>query len=529
MFGRRSAERVKAAESALNAGRLDEAYELLRDPALRDESRASGVRSRLCEPLLMRAQERLIAERFGEALQDLDRAAWCGAAPQRVEEWRRRAVAAMQDRQRAQREVRERLNAAEQRLAEGALTLARQELAPLRDESEAAAIAERVARTAERAEALLADARSAVSRGAIDEAVRACEAVRQMYPGAEGLDAIEDSVCSAAMDDANRALADGRPDRARAVLAQLGRIGLNRPARLDLEHAQSILNDVATSFAAGRFEVAAIAAARLEQLVPGAKWLEALRSKLTQLQELSAGVRQGPIGFLLSPQNAAAVIPSIGADRGAAGVAPTPPPVIVEPGLPRRLMLRIDGAGSFLLLRGDRVTIGRAGPGATADLPLVSDLPEQAAEIVRSGEDYFVLAPSGLTVNDQPVRQALLDREAKLRIGRRVRLTFRRPSLKSPSAAIDLESGVRTVSDVRRVILMGGPVLLGPTSECHVVLPGTSIVLSERGGRMFARGLSGGGVIGAMAPVVPGQPLEIAGVRMSIQAWTGVSVAPPVG
>ena len=54
--------------------------------------------------------------------------------------------------------------------------------------------------------------------------------------------------------------------------------------------------------------------------------------------------------------------------------------------LPRRLLFRIDGVGSFLLIRGDRVSIGRAGGGA--DLELQSDLAERQAEIIRAAEDY---------------------------------------------------------------------------------------------------------------------------------------------
>ena len=68
-----------------------------------------------------------------------------------------------------------------------------------------------------------------------------------------------------------------------------------------------------------------------------------------------------------------------------------------------------------------------------------------------------------LELAGKPVDYALLADGDRIRLGRRVRLTFRRPSLKSNTAFLELGEGVRTTTDCRRVLLWGGPILIGST------------------------------------------------------------------
>src|SRR5262249_53122333 len=151
-----------------------------------------------------------------------------------------------------------------------------------------------------------------------------------------------------------------------------------------------------------------------------------------------------------------------------------------------------------LLLRSERIVIGRAG--TAADLPIISDLNERHAEIHRAGDDYFITAVSGVEVAGSPVRQALLSAGDRIQLGRRVRMTFDRPSRKSPAAVLSLGEGVRSVVDVRRVLLWTGPILLGPTTDCHIPLRGgmPGLVLVERGGQIQLRALPGGNTAGLL-------------------------------
>jgi hypothetical protein len=186
--------------------------------------------------------------------------------------------------------------------------------------------------------------------------------------------------------------------------------------------------------------------------------------------------------------------------------------------LPKRLLLRIDGVGSFLLLRGERISIGHAGPGATADLPLVSDLAERQAEVIRAGEDYFVVSSGGVELADRRVDYALLHSGDRIRLGKRIRLKFLRPSQKSTTAVLELGDGVRTTTDCRRVILWGGPLLMGNTRECHIPLAhaGSGAILLERDGRVLVKPMAPG--VGA-AVVSHGRATELGDVRLTIQEW----------
>lgn len=182
------------------------------------------------------------------------------------------------------------------------------------------------------------------------------------------------------------------------------------------------------------------------------------------------------------------------------------------------MLLRIDGVGSFLLLRGERVSIGRAGPGATADLRLVSDLSERQAEIIRAGDDCFIASSGGVELAGHPVDYALLQDGDRIRLGRRVRLTFLRPSKKSSTAVLDLGDGVRTTTDCRRVILWSGPLIMGSTRECHVRLSPSvgGAILTEREGRLYFRPMTGSG---EMLAVKPGTPAEWGELRFKLQPW----------
>jgi hypothetical protein len=212
-----------------------------------------------------------------------------------------------------------------------------------------------------------------------------------------------------------------------------------------------------------------------------------------------AALAEGPLGLLASG-------PGIGrgADRSATDetvLAPaTPPraepaaspPALHAAGLPRRLLLKIDGVGSFLLLRSDRVLIGRSGP--LPDLPILGDLSEHHAEIFRAGEDYFLVGGSGVEIDGRPARHALLSPGDRIQLNRRVRLTFERPSRKSTAAVLKLGDGVRSVLDVRRAILWAGPIIIGAACDSHIPLrsAGPSWILLERGGEFQLRPMPGG-------------------------------------
>jgi hypothetical protein len=108
----------------------------------------------------------------------------------------------------------------------------------------------------------------------------------------------------------------------------------------------------------------------------------------------------------------------------------------------------------------------------------------------------------------------------RVRFGKRVRLKFRRPSQKSPTAALDLGEGVRMMTDCRRVILWSGPLILGATRDCHIRLGaalGRAVLSIERGGELVLRRL---GQHEDVIPLAVGQQMEAGELRLSVHAWS---------
>ncbi|MFG0289284.1 MAG: hypothetical protein ACF8CQ_13985 [Rhodopirellula sp. JB044] len=123
-------------------------------------------------------------------------------------------------------------------------------------------------------------------------------------------------------------------------------------------------------------------------------------------------------------------------------------------------ILQVDGIGSLLLLRSDRVSIGGESTTAPLDISLRTVGVSKPIRIYRDDEDYFWQCES----------QRLLSSGDSIAVGRRGRLRFTRAVAASNSAVLDV-SGVKLLrSDVRRVVLVADSVLFGH-SGCHFTLP----------------------------------------------------------
>ncbi|MBN2473171.1 MAG: hypothetical protein JXB62_01085 [Pirellulales bacterium] len=570
MFGRLAAVRMKTAEDAFAKGRLDEAFEIASAGDLAGNRRVQQLLQKLAEPLLHRGQDHLLSRRFAEALADFDRAARCGYQTNKINEWRRRAAEVMEDDQKAEHERRAALAVARERLAAGSLNGAADALAKApEDDPDRAAVSEQIARQAGRAKEALVAAKDALKRGHVARAVERLRVARALHCKLDEITEMEATLVEHALKQATEDFRNGRLNRVGQHLAVLGEVGRKRPERVEMEEALRLAREAAKALADDRYAKAAVLLGRLAQVGPKAGWVSDVRKHLGVLEEHRRALLEGPLGLILGLDvpSAVAAKSTAGGRAGAPGLGRAVPPVDderlataetlpaettemtdgVQPAcragarwprpdvlgpeaqnarhhgfLPRRLLLRIDGAGSFLLLRGDRVGIGRSGPGATADLQLISDLSERQAEIIRAGEDYFVVARSGVELAGRQVDHALLQDGDRVRLGKRIRLKFGRPSLKSTTAVLDLGDGVRTTTDCRRVILWSGPLLMGGTRECHIKLgPGIGgAILMERGGGLSVKSMAPGG---PTTPVPLGVQTELGELRMTVQGWSGDS------
>ena len=125
MFGRLFNSRLKAAENALNEGRLEEAYRLAIQPDLREHRRGAAVLAGLTEKFIERARNFYREDRFREALMDLDRAEAGGVMKDEIAELRGYVQTVAAEHERREDSRRERLNAAVKRIEGGSLAAGR--------------------------------------------------------------------------------------------------------------------------------------------------------------------------------------------------------------------------------------------------------------------------------------------------------------------------------------------------------------------------------------------------------------------
>jgi len=529
MFGQQNAIRIRAAEKALTNGRLEEALTIATSPDVADTRQARNLVDRLAEAFLQRGQDRLLSRRFDEAIADFELAGRCGCKAQTASEWRSRAQNAWRSEQKDAGDKATALATAETNLRRGRPAEAIQALANLSaDDAEARAMRARITEEKQKAVDAISAAKASLAAGDLAAAAAHVHAARQRDFAADGAAALESQIVETVIQEAGQAFSEGRLDKIRQQLAGLGGLGRTATNRLDFEEALRLAGEAASAIEANRFARAGVLLGRLTQLAPAAAWIVEVREHLTALDDHRRAVLAGPLGLLLGPDVGSQVsMAAAGADETIRRPALRQPEPIARQAadagdagrMTTRMLLRIDGVGSFLLLRGERISIGRAGPGASADLQLLSDLSDRQAEIVRAGEDYFIASNAGVELAGHPVDYALLQDGDRIRLGRRIRLTFLRPSKKSSTAVLDLGDGVRTTTDCRRVILWSGPLILGSTRESHVRLSPSvgGAILMEREGRLYFRPMSDSG---KMSVITPGSTAEWGELRFSLQPWS---------
>ncbi len=544
MFGRLASVRIKAAEDALAQGRIDEALETAISRDLAGNDRVQRLCKSLATAFFERGQERLMSRNFVGAISDFDRAGQCGYSLEKVNEWRHRAQAALAADHAADRLRADALNDARRRADAGSLVGAAEALqrAPLNDPAREA-LASAIDRQAQQASDALAIARSALERDDLHNASRQIRIAKSLHAKLEGLSETEHRLVDRAVERVRAAFESGRLDRARQDMEVLVDLDCRSAARVEMEDLMRHASAASEALLDHDYSRAALALGRLAKISQNAPWAAEARSHLDTIESAVEAVMEGPLGLLVSAQNRsmsrkprempglngetlpAVARPPIAREVPHGTGSPSADVLPPTPGLPRRILLRMDGVGSFLLVRGDRVSIGRAGPGATADVQLVSDLSDRHAEIVRAGEDYFVVSQSGVELAGSNVDHALLQDGDRVRLGKRFRLKFRRPSLKSSAALLELGEGVRMDNDCRRVILWSGPVLIGGARECHVPASGGrgDFVLIERGGRMYVKPIGGAS---EATPVEFGAAIAIGDLRFTASA---LNSAPSTG
>jgi len=139
--------------------------------------------------------------------------------------------------------------------------------------------------------------------------------------------------------------------------------------------------------------------------------------------------------------------------------------------LPHRFYLWIDGVGGYLVCLANRLTFGQALPGARVDIPLVADVSRLHATLTRDAEGYVVEAVRPILVNGNEVTRTLLQAGDRVTLGASCQFLFRMPVPGSGTARLELVSGHRLPTSVEGVLLMADTLVMGGSSQAHVMIP----------------------------------------------------------
>ncbi len=535
MFGGLFNSRLKAAENALNEGRLDEAYRLAIQPDLREHRRGAAVLAALTERFLERARGFYREDRFKDAMLDLDRAEAGGVMKKEIAELRGYVQTVAAEHERHEDSRRQRLDAAVKRIEGGSLAAGRDMLERVATEDRAAHDVRRKAEErAADAKRMVDHAERLLAAGQIPAAAERVRKAKAVDAHNEHVARLELQLCQKVMENARAAIIEGKLGRAADELACVGDLGRSLPSRRELADLLTIAQEAAGLVSGFRYAEARHRVMSLARQLPDAGWLKMAGEQLRQLDEFQTALFAGPLGDRVVIQAAAfgasasrdlqvARTPARAEARGS-GLDDTvalPERIDVDGGVPDRLLLLVDGGGSYLILRGGQASVGRAASEHPADVPLFSDVAERHANVARVDDDYFLFGVKEVEVGGNKTQHQLLRDGDRVVLGKKAKFTFRLPSRKSPSAVLELSDTTKMPNDVRRVVLFHQHASVGNGPTAHILCrhAGTPLVVFERNGQLWIRQQSDGHVDTGAKPLRLGEPVEIGGVSLVLEPW----------
>jgi hypothetical protein len=152
--------------------------------------------------------------------------------------------------------------------------------------------------------------------------------------------------------------------------------------------------------------------------------------------------------------------------------------------------LWIDGAGCYVVLTADAVTVGSPSSGPDRpDIAIMAPISRRQVQIVRLAEG-FTLIPVG---GGSGTSGRLLHSGDQFEIGGGVQLRLRIPNPLSQTAVLDIASSHRTEPRCNGVILLDQVCVLGPGADAHIRNPlwPEPLVLFRRNEALWCKATSG--------------------------------------
>ena len=485
--------KIKQTETALNDGRLDEAFELLQDNDLRQHRRGQLLLGRLAQALTQRSRQHLENQSFSQAMEDVKKAQQLSGSIAEVADLHRAINEALKNQHHSQRQQAQDIARAREHLDNGHLSAVHgllKDAQPNGDRS--ASILQEANQRRQAVNTPLQRAEKALQQqdwpAAVDELLKA----KNLHSSSEKLVDLIRQLTTGLTQCIKNTLQNGRLDRAAALLDKLE---LLVGSTIELQELRRFVSQCRRAFEhieQGRAQQATILLQRLSSLLPETAWLDEAIQNCHQMAQSLQALRIGPLAMLGSsysdlPDNEK----PLESNTAKVFSPPKNQPILPENSepLPAKFLIQIDGVGSFLVFREPIVSLGPISSTDHCDLPFIAHPQLPVVNLERSDDDYFIRSPRPIEVNNTPVTNHLLAHEDRIALSDRCRLQFFRPNAASSSAVLSLSSARLPRPDVRQVILLDRELILGPGPLTHIRADRLTekAIMFLHGGRLFCR------------------------------------------
>ncbi|MFH1748393.1 MAG: FHA domain-containing protein [Planctomycetota bacterium] len=513
--------RIRAAEKALENGRVEEAYGVAIQADVRTHRRGRKLCEALVKPLQARARLHLQAGRHVDALADLDKLAAIGHTGPDFETLRQRVVGQMREKQHRETDERQAYKRAAEDIDAGRLETGRLALDNIDDTQRRDELREDLDIRLQRSAQLLTQADEALNRGDVLTALRFWREARERHGRSQSADEMATRLAPALHNTLDEWFTEGRLDRFVGACTAMAAMRAADPVCEEYEQMADLCARGIAQLRDREYPALRQTLLRLQQTRADVRWVKEGLGVLSKIAASQESLQASPLGLYTSMAGPATAIKL----TQPAPRQPTTP--LAGPAtslIPNGLLMLVDGSGSSLVLSQDCVYIGRASSSQHVDIALPADIQAHHADILRAGEDYFLTAYGPVRVNNRTVKRTLLRDGDRVVLGPKAKFVFRKPSVRSTSAVLELSHRCRLAQDVSSVVLFRETCLIGPQPSCHLrTKEGESqVVVFDRDGQLYGRTATGaGGQLGDPKPLTPDQTLDFGDQRVTVKIYTG--------
>ncbi len=526
--------RLRQAETAFAEGRLNEAARLAEQAGVRDHREGQLLLTKIVDAFVERGREHLNAGRLNDAVVDCGEARKLAGEQSAVAQLAADVDLANRDWQLRTKRKLQAAAEASREIARGELDLGAKLLAEFLADgpsvgSVAGRINEQINVSRERVEAATARARREVEAGHTRESVSAILDLQKLSPSHPELIDLIDQVTSPVVSQLWFEVEAARLDRVEALVASVRPLIDFDPELTEVCRAIDSAVAVNKLLDASRFNDAYLQLRKLAPLLGNVAWLNELASKAKQAADLAVEIRSSPLSLLgcatshSSTNRGASRLENQPSFSPSAAQASLPPAL-----LPERLILQIDGVGSALLLRQEKVSVGATGRAGSCDVTLTGFPGSGSLTIERAAGRYTLLSENNeeVVVNERRCQERSLSDGDSVRVGKRCRFKFRRPTSDVPSAVLELTGTRLSRPDIRSVVLFDETLVIGPGQSSHLMARNLEqpLILFVRDGVFHVRSglpnraqrFAADGSPQGAKPLALDTPVEIGGTRVTI-------------